>query len=71
MYLLGSGGKRGGRETGNFCNGGQADFLLVLVIDPKEERDTSIQIDRDTEAEITIQRPIVLATPQIYAVHCA
>lgn len=37
-----------------YRNGGQADFLLLLVIDRKEQKITSIQIDRDTMAEITI-----------------
>lgn len=42
------------RVVGDFRNGGQADFLLLLVIDHKQEKITSIQIDRDTMAEITV-----------------
>lgn len=37
-----------------FRNGGQADFLLLMVIDPKNKAVTPIQIDRDTMAEITV-----------------
>ena len=37
-----------------FRNGGPADFLLLMVIDPKKEEIAMIQIDRDTMAEITI-----------------
>lgn len=35
-------------------NGGQADFLLLLVIDEGEKKVTPIQINRDTMTEITI-----------------
>lgn len=38
----------------NFRRGGQADFLLLLVIDHENERVTPIHIDRDTMAEITV-----------------
>ena len=38
----------------SFRNGGQADFLVLLVIDEQEKRITPIQIDRDTLAEVTI-----------------
>lgn len=38
----------------DFRNGGQADFLVLLVIDSQKEVVTTIQIDRDTMAEITI-----------------
>lgn len=37
-----------------FRNGGQADFLLLLVLDPQDQTVTPIQIERDTLAEITI-----------------
>ena len=40
-------------SSSSFRNGGQADFLLVLVIDDKAETITTLQIDRDTMAEIT------------------
>ncbi len=35
-------------------NGGQADFLLLMVIDDQRKTITPIQIDRDTMAEITV-----------------
>ncbi len=38
----------------SFRNGGQADFLLLLLVDNDAKRVTPIQIDRDTMAEITI-----------------
>ena len=41
-------------RPGSFRSGGQADFLLLVVIDSKHETLTPIQIDRDTMAEITI-----------------
>jgi len=41
-------------RPGLYRNGGQSDFLLLLVIDSKHETVTPIQIDRDTMAEITI-----------------
>lgn len=37
-----------------FRNGGQADFLLLLVFDAKAKTITPIHIDRDTMAEITV-----------------
>jgi Transcriptional regulator len=40
-------------EKDSFRNGGQADFLVLLVIDAQEKRITPIQIDRDTLAEVT------------------
>jgi len=42
------------RNVTGFRNGGMADFLLLQVIDPKKERITTIQIDRDTMAEVTV-----------------
>ena len=38
----------------SYRNGGQADFLMLLVIDDENKRITPIQIDRDTMAQITI-----------------
>ena len=38
----------------SFRNGGQADFLMVLVIDDKAKTVTAIPIDRDTISDITI-----------------
>ncbi|MEA4915066.1 MAG: LCP family protein [Christensenella sp.] len=38
----------------SFRNGGQADFLVLIVIDDQEKSITPIQIDRDTLAEVTI-----------------
>ncbi len=37
-----------------FRNGGQADFLILLVFDKKEKTITPIHIDRDTMTEITV-----------------
>ncbi len=39
---------------GGFRNGGQADFLLLLLIDTQNKTITPLQIDRDTMTEITI-----------------
>ncbi len=41
-------------EASGFRNGGQADFLSLLIIDPKKETVTPLQIDRDTMTEITV-----------------
>jgi len=38
----------------SYRNGGQADFLVLLVIDEDEQSITPVQIDRDTLAEVTI-----------------
>lgn len=40
--------------TSSYRNGGQADFLMLLVIDDENKQITPIQIDRDTMAQITI-----------------
>lgn len=40
--------------SANFRNGGQADFLLLMTIDPKAKTISQLQIDRDTMAEITV-----------------
>lgn len=40
--------------SANFRNGGQADFLLLMTIDPKTKTISQLQIDRDTMAEITV-----------------
>lgn len=37
-----------------YRNGGQADFLMLLLIDTRAETITQLQIDRDTMAEITV-----------------
>ncbi len=42
------------KDISGFRNGGQSDFLLLLIIDPKTQTITPLQIDRDTMAEITI-----------------
>lgn len=39
---------------GGFRNGGQADFLLLLLIDHDSKTVSRLQIDRDTMAEITV-----------------
>ena len=36
-----------------YRNGGQADFLMLLVVDHEQKRITPIQIDRDTLAQVT------------------
>lgn len=38
----------------SFRNGGQADFILVLVVDDEAKTVTAIPIDRDTMSDITI-----------------
>lgn len=44
-----------GSETvdSNYRNGGQADFLLLMIVDAENKRVSQWQIDRDTMAEIT------------------
>lgn len=41
-------------QTGSFRNGGQADFLMLAIIDPDSKTVSRIPIDRDTMAEITV-----------------
>ncbi len=41
-------------QTAGFRNGGQADFLRLLVIDPDSKTVSQVQIDRDTMTPITI-----------------
>ena len=41
-------------EAAGMRNGGQADFLRLLVLDKKEKTLTQIQIDRDTMTPITV-----------------
>lgn len=41
-------------DAGGLRNGGQADFLLLLLIDHEEKKIVSLQIDRDTMAQITV-----------------
>lgn len=41
-------------QQSSFQNGGQADFIMLLVIDGEEETITPIQIDRDTMADVKI-----------------
>lgn len=41
-------------EASGYRNGGQADFLQLLVIDSAEKKVTRVQIDRDTMTPITI-----------------
>ena len=44
-----------GEKVGvGFRNGGQSDFLLLMVIDSRNKRVTPIHIDRDTMTEITV-----------------
>lgn len=48
--------KRNGEESteNEYRNGGQADFLMLLVIDDNRKTITPIQINRDTMCEITV-----------------
>lgn len=41
-------------SNADFRNGGQADFLMLMIIDPDEQSVTQLHIDRDTMTEITI-----------------
>lgn len=41
-------------QENSFNNGGQADFIVLLVIDDEEKEITPIQIDRDTMVDVTI-----------------
>lgn len=41
-------------SAANFRNGGQADYLLLMVIDPQDKTVTQLHIDRDTMTEITV-----------------
>ena len=41
-------------ETTGYRSGGQADVLLLLVMDPEEKTVRQLQIDRDTMADITV-----------------
>jgi LCP family protein required for cell wall assembly len=43
-----------GQEITGFRNGGQADFLVLMVINPRTKTLSRIQIDRDTMTEITV-----------------
>lgn len=56
-----------------FRNGGQSDFMMLVVIDSKNERITPIHIDRDTITEITvlsiIGRPAGTTVTQICLSH--
>ena len=42
------------RDSSSFRNGGQADFLMLIVVDGLNKTITPIQIDRDTMAEVTV-----------------
>ncbi len=41
-------------ESAGYQNGGQADFLRLVVIDESEKKTTQISIDRDSMAEVTV-----------------
>lgn len=41
-------------QSNSFRNGGQCDFLMLIVIDSEHKTVRRIQIDRDTMAEITV-----------------
>ena len=45
---------QGEEEASPVRNGGQADFLLLMIMDSKEKIITPLQIDRDTMTEITM-----------------
>ena len=43
-----------GVGTSRYRSGGQADFLLLLVIDPNDRKIHQLHIDRDTMTEVTV-----------------
>ncbi len=51
ILVMGVDKPSGGRSYGA-RQGGQADFLMLMVIDPRTERVNRLQIDRDTIAEV-------------------
>ena len=53
ILVLGVDHPEGTVATG-FRNGGQADFLMLMIIDDLNKRIVPLQIDRDTMAEITV-----------------
>lgn len=57
-------------QENSFQNGGQADFILVLVVDDAEKKVTPIQIDRDTMADITVLGVLGNETGLRYAQIC-
>lgn len=54
MLVMGIDTGDGTRAAAGLRNGGQADFLLLLVIDEQSKIVTPIQIDRDTMTDITV-----------------
>lgn len=60
-------------QTQNFRKGGQADFLLLLVIDNKDKTIHQLQIDRDTITEVAVLgvlgKPVGTSTMQICLAH--
>ncbi len=54
ILLMGVDKASNAEVTNSYRNGGQADFLRLLVIDPNEKQIRQIPIDRDTMTPITI-----------------
>jgi LCP family protein required for cell wall assembly len=54
ILFMGIDQESGQAQTGNFRNGGQADFLRLMVIDSAEKKVSQIQIDRDTMTPVTV-----------------
>ena len=53
ILLIGVDKETGEEASVDYRNGGQADFLLLVVVDDNRDAVTAIQINRDTMAEIT------------------
>jgi len=54
ILFMGIDQESGQAQSANFRNGGQADFLRLMVIDPAEKMVSQIQIDRDTMTPVTV-----------------
>ena len=54
ILFMGIDQESGQAQSGNFRNGGQADFLRLMVIDQAEKTVSQIQIDRDTMTPVTV-----------------
>ncbi len=54
ILFMGIDQESGQAQSTNFRNGGQADFLRLIVIDPAGKTVSQIQIDRDTMTPVTV-----------------
>ena len=52
ILLIGVDRPSGGAAQRGYRSGGQADFLLLAVVDPEDSRVSLLQIDRDTIADV-------------------